>query len=135
MKFTKQDLLTLLIGLFLFASCKDSNTIGLDLDPDYAIKGTLMDSATVTSQTLKDEVASGVGLVRHPLGVMVDPVFGKSEAAVAVEQLGLYDRFNSGPCGRWADLCFLWCNCHLCRYHCLHPCCTLLHFPFKTNPG
>ncbi|ACU02358.1 MULTISPECIES: DUF4270 domain-containing protein [Pedobacter] len=84
MKFTKQDLLTLLIGLFLFASCKDSNTIGLDLDPDYAIKGTLMDSATVTSQTLKDEVASGVGLVRHPLGVMVDPVFGKSEAAVAM---------------------------------------------------
>ncbi|WP_316810426.1 DUF4270 domain-containing protein [Pedobacter heparinus] len=84
MKFTKQDLLTLLIGLFLFASCKDSNTIGLDLDPDYAITGTLMDSATVASQTLKDEVTSGVGLIRHPLGVMTDPEFGKSEAALAM---------------------------------------------------
>jgi hypothetical protein len=84
MKFTKQDLLTMLIGLFLFASCKDSNTIGLDLDPDYAIKGVLMDSATVTSQTLADEVASGVGLLRHPLGVMVDPIFGTSEAALAM---------------------------------------------------
>lgn len=83
MKFTKQDLLTLLIGLFLFASCKDSNTIGLDLEDDYAIKGSLMDSATVITRTLKDEVTSGVGLIRHPLGVMVDPEFGRSEAALA----------------------------------------------------
>jgi hypothetical protein len=84
MKFTKQDLLTLLIGLFLFASCKDSNTIGLDLEDGQAITGTLMDSATVTSQTLKDDVTSGVGLVRHPLGAMVDPDFGKTEASVAM---------------------------------------------------
>ena len=69
MKFTKQDLLTLLIGLFLFASCKDSNTIGLDLDSDFAIKGTLMDSTTVTSQTLRDDVTSGVGLVKISIGL------------------------------------------------------------------
>lgn len=84
MKFTKQDLLTLLIGLFLFASCKDSSTIGLDLDPEYAIKGTLVDTITVKSQTMKDDVISGVGLARHPLGTMDDPIFGKIDASIAM---------------------------------------------------
>lgn len=74
----------MLIGLFLFASCKDSNTIGLDLNEDYAIKGTLMDTATIKSQTLKDDPTSGVGLVRHPLGFMNDPIFGKTEASLAM---------------------------------------------------
>lgn len=83
MKFTKLDLLTMLIGLFLFASCKDSNTIGLD-DADIAIKGSLMDSTTVTSQTLRDDVTSGVALTRHPLGFMTDPVFGLTEASLAM---------------------------------------------------
>jgi hypothetical protein len=84
MKFTKQDLLTMLIGLFLFASCKDSNTIGLDLEDGQEIKGTLMDSATVSSQTLVDDPTSGVSLARHPLGYMTDPTFGLSEASLAM---------------------------------------------------
>jgi hypothetical protein len=84
MKFTKQDLLTLLIGLFLFASCKDSNTIGLDLDENYEIKGTLMDTVTIKSQTLQDDVTSGVGLLRHPLGATNDPIFGKTDASIAM---------------------------------------------------
>ncbi len=73
----------MLIGLFLFASCKDANTIGLD-DADFAVKGALMDTTTVTSQTIRDEVTSGVGLVRHPLGFMTDPVFGTTEASLAM---------------------------------------------------
>lgn len=98
MKFTKQDLLTLLIGLFLFASCKDSHTIGLD-DADFAIKGSLMDSTTVTSQTLRDEVTSGVSLVRHPLGFITDPDFGTTEAsiAMAVGLPGTTHKFGTTP--------------------------------------
>ncbi len=84
MKFTKQDLLTMLIGLFLFASCKDSNTIGLDLDPAFEIKGVLMDTTTVTSKTLVDDVTSGVGIIRHPLGALVDPIFGKTNASISM---------------------------------------------------
>lgn len=84
MKFTKQDLLTMLIGLFLFASCKDSNTIGLDLDKADQIQGDLVDSATVTSQTLRDDVTSGVSLARYPFGFMTDDVFGTSSANLAM---------------------------------------------------
>ena len=88
MKFSKLDLLTLLISLFLFSSCKDASTIGLDIDPNNAIKGVLLDTTTITSRTVTDiptaTYSTGAGMQRYPLGVMVDPVFGKSTAAIAM---------------------------------------------------
>lgn len=88
MKFSKLDLLTLLISLFLFSSCKDASTIGLDIDPNNAIKGTLLDTTTVTSRTITDipttTYSAGAGMQRYPLGYMVDPVFGKTTASIAM---------------------------------------------------
>jgi hypothetical protein len=88
MKFSKLDLLTLLISLFLFSSCKDASTIGLDIDPNNAIKGVLLDTTTVTSRTVTDiptaTYSAGAGMQRYPLGYMVDPVFGKSTASIAM---------------------------------------------------
>jgi hypothetical protein len=92
MKFSKLDLLTLLISLFLFSSCKDSSSIGLDVDPANAISGTLLDTVTVTSRTVKDEASEtfyGAGnitsnLLRYPLGMMQDPVFGGTTASLAM---------------------------------------------------
>ncbi|MGM9476810.1 DUF4270 domain-containing protein [Pedobacter sp. GSP4] len=83
MKFTKQDLLTLLIGLFLFASCKNPDGVGLDVDPSTAITGTLVTSE-VRSQTIEEPAVSTLNLSRYPLGYMVDPVFGKTESSVAM---------------------------------------------------
>lgn len=83
MKFTKQDLLTLLIGLFLFASCKNPDGVGLDVDPNAAITGTLVVSQ-VKSQLVKEDPANTYGLNRYPLGYMTDPTFGKTEAALAL---------------------------------------------------
>ncbi|WP_406824941.1 DUF4270 domain-containing protein [Pedobacter sp. KACC 23697] len=83
MKFTKQDLLTLLIGLFLFASCKNPDGVGLDVDPNTAITGTLVVSP-VTTQIVKETAANTSGLSRYPLGYMTDPVFGKTEAGIAM---------------------------------------------------
>lgn len=81
MKFTKQDLLTLLIGLFLFASCKNTNTLGFDPDADFAIKGTLYDGAIVNASTVTDEATSTIGIPRHPLGyINADPIYGNTEA-------------------------------------------------------
>ncbi|MDB5020896.1 MAG: hypothetical protein JWQ28_2023 [Pedobacter sp.] len=84
MKFIKLDLLTLLIGLFLFASCKSSNTIGLDVDPATAIQGTLVDSVTVDTKTVTDEPASTAALLRYPLGFLNDPILGTTEASLAM---------------------------------------------------
>ncbi|KQB99308.1 DUF4270 domain-containing protein [Pedobacter sp. Hv1] len=84
MKFIKLDLLTLLISLFLFASCEKSATIGLEVDPTSALQGDLADTLTVSSRTVLDEDAATVGLTRYPLGAITDPIFGKTEAALAL---------------------------------------------------
>lgn len=88
MKFSKLDLLTLLISLFLFSSCKDSSTIGLDVDPASAVAGTLLDTITVTSRTVSDVAAptytSSTGIARYPLGSMTDAVFGTTTASLAM---------------------------------------------------
>ena len=51
MKFIKLDLLTLLISLFLFASCESTSTIGLEVDPSAAVQGNLIDTLTINSRT------------------------------------------------------------------------------------
>jgi hypothetical protein len=91
MKFSKLDLLTLLISLFLFSACNESNTLGLDLDPDDAIQGALVDTLTIKTQTVAEEVRPtyfGVGAtnnpVRVPFGYLVDDTFGTSEASLAL---------------------------------------------------
>jgi hypothetical protein len=84
MKFTKQDLLTLLISLFLFASCKNPDGVGLDIDTGTAIQGTLVNNEPISSQTVKEADVSTLGLTQHPLGYMVDPVFGKTESSIAM---------------------------------------------------
>lgn len=84
MKFIKQDLLTLLISLFLFASCKNSSSVGLDVDPNSAIQGTLVSDQLVSSQTVREPDATTSNLSRYPLGYINDPVFGKTESSVAM---------------------------------------------------
>ncbi|WP_131538457.1 DUF4270 family protein [Pedobacter nototheniae] len=84
MKFIKQDLLTLLIGLFLFASCKNPDGVGLDVDPNTAIVGTLVDNQLITSQTVEEPAFSTLSLTRYPLGRMVDPTFGTTESSLAM---------------------------------------------------
>ena len=84
MKFKRLDLLTLLISLFIFASCKNSSTIGLDVDPATAIDGKLIDSVTVLTRTVADEPATSLNLTAFPFGYMSDPTFGTSEAALAM---------------------------------------------------
>jgi hypothetical protein len=84
MKFIKLDLLTLLISLFLFASCENSSTIGLEIDPSIAIQGNLVDTATITSRTLTEDLASTVNAYRYPMGYLQDPTFGTTESALAL---------------------------------------------------
>ena len=84
MKFIKLDLLTLLISLFLFASCENTSTIGLEVDPSIAIKGSLVDTLTIQSRTLEDDITQAAALVRHPLGFLKDPTFGTTESSLAM---------------------------------------------------
>lgn len=84
MKFIRQDLLTLLISLFILSGCSNPDGVGLDVDPQYAISGTLVDSSTIYSSTLREDSLITTSLSRYPLGYMVDPVFGTTEANLAM---------------------------------------------------
>lgn len=88
MKFSKIDLLTLLISLFLFASCEKTSTIGLEIDPSSGIEGTLVDSLTVSTRTIQEKPTSTGVLARYPLGFLSDPIFGTTEANISMS-LGL----------------------------------------------
>jgi uncharacterized protein DUF4270 len=84
MKFIKQDLLTLLIGLFLFSACKSTNSVGIDPDPDYAIVGDLK-VLPLSSATVPEEATVTTGLNIYPLGfIKADPVFGSTEASIVM---------------------------------------------------
>ncbi|RZL40736.1 MAG: DUF4270 family protein, partial [Pedobacter sp.] len=84
MRFIKLDLLTLLISLFLFASCESTSTIGLEVDPTSAVQGALVDTITINSRTILDDVTETSGALRHPLGYFKDPIFGTTEASLAM---------------------------------------------------
>jgi len=96
MKFIKLDLLTLLISLFLFASCEKTATIGLEIDPNSAVQGALVDTLTITSRTVLDENVSTTSLTRHPLGYFKDPIFGTTESSLALAVTLPYDAYSFG---------------------------------------
>lgn len=84
MKFIKLDLLTLLISLFIFSSCENSSTIGLEIDPSSAVEGALVDTVTINSRTVLDNNTTTFGLARHPFGYLKDPIFGTTESSLAM---------------------------------------------------
>ena len=100
MKFSKIDLLTLLISLFIFASCENTSTIGLEVDPTNAVQGNLIDTVTVSSRTVAEDDAetytNGSGLARYPLGYLQDPVLGSTESSLALGVNIPYESFEFG---------------------------------------
>ncbi|RYF19385.1 MAG: DUF4270 domain-containing protein [Flavobacteriales bacterium] len=96
MKFNKIDLLTLLISLFLFASCESTSTIGLEVDPTSALEGSLVDSITIKSTTLADDPVETSIATSHPFGFLKDPIFGTTEASLALAVNMPYDAYSFG---------------------------------------
>jgi len=84
MKYIKLDLLTLLIGLFIFSSCEKKGTIGLDIDPQDSIKSIFTDTITINAVTVAEDSVATSGISQNPLGFIKDPVFGNTEANLAL---------------------------------------------------
>ncbi|RYE25424.1 MAG: DUF4270 domain-containing protein [Sphingobacteriaceae bacterium] len=93
MKFVKTDLLTLLISLFILSACKKPDAVGLAIDPSQVINGTLLDTVSINTVTLKDDsiittnlatTQAGASVYITPLAYYKDPIFGITEANVAM---------------------------------------------------
>ncbi|HYK75898.1 MAG TPA: DUF4270 domain-containing protein [Daejeonella sp.] len=83
MKLLKQDLLTLLISLFILSGCKNPTGIGLDVDPANAINGQLVESK-VESFTVSEEIVPTGSLDKYPVGYWNDPVYGKTQSSLSL---------------------------------------------------
>ncbi len=82
MRLLKLDLLTLLISLFILASCKNPDSIGLGVDPAKAIQASLLDSTTINTTTALDDTIATSNLSSVPLAFFKDPSFGTTEANI-----------------------------------------------------
>jgi hypothetical protein len=85
MKFFRLDLLTLLISLFILNSCKNQDNIGLGVNSVNQINGSLIDTSTVVINTIADDTVTTSGLTKTPLSYFKDPVFGTTEANMAMD--------------------------------------------------
>ena len=84
MRLYKLDLLTLLISLFILASCQNPDSIGLEVDPSNAIIGSRIDTVTIQSFTVReDSVRSNSTTTEFPIGNLDDPIFGSTTASIA----------------------------------------------------
>jgi len=83
MKFFRIDLLTLLISLFILGSCKNQNDIGLPVDANSQLNGTLLVYDDIVVKTDTDNVPIATGLAKMPLSALKDNVVGDSKAIIA----------------------------------------------------
>ena len=84
MKLYKLDLLTLLISLFIFSGCQNTDSIGLNVDPTTDIAGTFIDTVTVRATTVREDSIVTNVLSQYPLGYFNDPILGKTSANIAL---------------------------------------------------
>ncbi len=84
MNFKKLDLLTLLVSLFIFASCQDPSGVGLEIDSNEAINTSIVDTSTIRAYTVKEDTILNNRLTNFPVGFLKDPVFGTTEANMAL---------------------------------------------------
>lgn len=80
MKFFRLDLLTLLISLFILNSCKNQDTIGLNPGGSGALGGSLVDTATIFTNTMPDDSVATGSITKTPIGLFNDPIFGQTES-------------------------------------------------------
>jgi hypothetical protein len=84
MKFLRLDLLTLLISLFIFNSCKRQDGIGLGIDASNQVNGSLIVDSNVVINTIVEDSVVTSALAKTPLGNFADPEFGITESDVAL---------------------------------------------------
>jgi len=89
MKFFRLDLLTLLISLFILNSCKNEGAVGLGLNSSGQLNGSLVDTATITTNTVLDDSVQTGGLstpiAKNAFGYFNDPIFGVTQSDLALD--------------------------------------------------
>ncbi|MCC8410560.1 DUF4270 domain-containing protein [Mucilaginibacter sp. UR6-1] len=85
MRFFKLDLLTLLISLFILNSCKNPDGVGLDIDENNQISGTLVVDTNITLNTVAEDSVTVSDLGRSTLAYFNDAELGLTESALITD--------------------------------------------------
>jgi hypothetical protein len=85
MKFSRIDLLTLLISLFILNGCKNQDPIGLGVTSANQINGAYVDTSTIVITTLKEDSVATSGLTKTPFGFLNDPLIGTTQIDLATD--------------------------------------------------
>ncbi len=85
MKFSRIDLLTLLISLFILNGCKNQDPIGLGVTSANQINGAYVDTSTIVLTTLKEDSVGTSGLTKTPFGILNDPLMGNTQIDLATD--------------------------------------------------
>jgi hypothetical protein len=85
MKFYKLGLLTLLISLFILNSCKRQDEIGLGVDEDTQLTGSLFVDTSLVITTVAEDSLNTTGNTVTPLTYLKDPEFGVTETNIATD--------------------------------------------------
>lgn len=83
MKFYKLGLLTLLISLFILNSCKNQDGIGLGVDENSQLNGTIITDTSMVVTTVREDTVITSGQTRTPLSYFKDPILGITESNIA----------------------------------------------------
>ncbi|WP_262250401.1 DUF4270 domain-containing protein [Parapedobacter soli] len=84
MSYHTKDLLTLLISLFVLGGCDNPSGIGLDVDPEDELVGTLVDTLTIQAVTVLDDSTRSSSFSQTAFGWLNDPVIGETVADLAL---------------------------------------------------
>ncbi len=85
MKFFRLDLLTLLISLFILSSCVKQDSIGLGVNALNQLNGSLIDTSTIIINTIPEDSVITSSASKIAMGYFRDPVFGTTEANLAMD--------------------------------------------------
>src|SRR6202012_2860922 len=85
MKFSRIDLLTLLISLFILNSCKNQDSVGLGINSSTQIGSNFTDTSTIVINTDTIGPLATTGLNKNPVGYFVDPIFGTTVSSLATD--------------------------------------------------
>ena len=85
MKFSRIDLLTLLISLFILNGCKNQDPIGLGVTSSNQINGSFVATSPITIETLREDSVATSGLTKTPFGYLNDPLIGTTQVDLATD--------------------------------------------------
>ncbi|EOR94737.1 : hypothetical protein [Arcticibacter svalbardensis MN12-7] len=76
--------LFILVSFFALSSCQKTDNIGLDIDPQDTINSSYLEEYNIGTVTVREDSVLAYNLAQFPVGLLTDPIFGRTQSDIAV---------------------------------------------------